>query len=103
MFQGCSWRRCRVHFLHNLLSHIAKAGKAIVATAMKSVFVIQAPYQVRAHWQRNFSLTSAETHFAALDEPAADNITSFLKAVPAVVTAKGCIEDNIKSSIRFCL
>ena len=26
MFQGCSWQRCRVHFLRNLLSHVPKAG-----------------------------------------------------------------------------
>jgi putative transposase len=26
MFQGCSWQRCRLHFLRNLLSHVPKAG-----------------------------------------------------------------------------
>ena len=52
MFQGCSWQRCRVHFLRNLLSHVPKAGQDMVAAAMKAVFVIQAPDQVRAHWQR---------------------------------------------------
>jgi putative transposase len=26
MFQGCSWQRCRVLFLRNLLSHVPKAG-----------------------------------------------------------------------------
>ena len=41
MFQGCSWQRCRVHFLRNLLSHVPKAGQDMVAAAMKSVFVIQ--------------------------------------------------------------
>ena len=43
MFQGCSWQRCRVHFLRNLLSHVPKAGQDMVAAAMKAVFVIQAP------------------------------------------------------------
>jgi putative transposase len=52
MFQGSSWQRCRVHFLRNLLSHVPKAGQDMVAAAMKAVFVIQAPDQVRAHWQR---------------------------------------------------
>ena len=42
----------RVHFLRNLLSHVPKAGQDMVAAAMKAVFVIQAPDQVRAHWQR---------------------------------------------------
>ncbi|QPN61781.1 transposase [Synechococcus sp. CBW1002] len=50
MFQGCCWQRCRVHFLRNLLSHVPKAGQDMVAAAMKAVFVIQAPDQVRAHW-----------------------------------------------------
>jgi transposase-like protein len=26
MFQGCSWQRCRVHFLRNLLSHVPKSS-----------------------------------------------------------------------------
>ncbi len=52
MFQGCSWQRCRVHFLRNLLSHVPSAGQDMRAAAMKAVFVIQAPDQVRAHWQR---------------------------------------------------
>ena len=34
MFQGCSWQRCRVHFLRNLLSHVPKAGQDMVAAAM---------------------------------------------------------------------
>jgi putative transposase len=34
MFQGCSWQRCRVHFLRNLLSHVPKTGQDMVAAAM---------------------------------------------------------------------
>jgi len=34
MFQGCSWQRCRVHFLCNLLSHVPKVGQDMVAAAM---------------------------------------------------------------------
>ena len=45
MFQGCSWQRCRVHFLRNLLSHVPKAGQEMVAAAMKAVFVIQAAWR----------------------------------------------------------
>ena len=41
-----------MRFLRNLLSHVPKAAKDMVAAAMKAVFVIQAPDQVRAHWQR---------------------------------------------------
>ncbi len=34
MFQGCSWQRCRVHFLGNLLSQVPKAVLDRVAAAM---------------------------------------------------------------------
>ena len=43
MFQGCSWQRCRVHFLRNLLTHVPKAGQDMMAAAMKAVFVIKTP------------------------------------------------------------
>ena len=36
MFQGCSWQRCRVHFLCNLLSHVPKAGQDMLAAAMET-------------------------------------------------------------------
>ena len=41
-----------MHFLRNLLSHVPKAGQDMMAAVMKAVFVIQAPDQVRGHWQR---------------------------------------------------
>jgi transposase-like protein len=41
-----------VHFLRNLLSHMPKAGQNMMAGAMKAVFVIQRPEQVRAPWQQ---------------------------------------------------
>ena len=41
-----------MHFLRNLLSHVPKAGQDMMAAAMKAVFAIQAPDQVRVHWQR---------------------------------------------------
>lgn len=34
MFQGCACRRCRVHFLRNLLSHVPKGGRDMVAAAI---------------------------------------------------------------------
>jgi putative transposase len=34
-FQGCSWQRCRVHCLRNLLSHVPKAGQDMVTAAMQ--------------------------------------------------------------------
>jgi hypothetical protein len=36
--------------------------------------------------QRDFSLPMAETHSAAVDQPAADDLISFLKAIPVGVS-----------------
>lgn len=52
MFQGCCWQRCRLHFLRNLLPYVPKAGQDMMAAAIRAVFVIQAPDQVRANWQQ---------------------------------------------------
>ena len=79
MFQGCSWQRCRVHFLRNLLSHVPKAGQDMVAAAMKAVFVIQAPDQVRAHWQRVTEMLRKQFPSAApIMEAARDDVLAFL-------------------------
>ncbi|MCS5693974.1 IS256 family transposase [Cyanobium sp. FGCU-6] len=79
MFQGCSWQRCRVHFLRNLLSHVHKAGQDMVAAAMKAVFVIQAPDQVRAHWQRVTVMLRKQFPSAVpIMETARDDVLAFL-------------------------
>ena len=79
MFQGSSWQRCRVHFLRNLLSHVPKAGQDMVAAAMKAVFVIQAPDQVRAHWQRVTAMLRKQFPTAVLVMDAArDDVLAFL-------------------------
>ncbi len=37
---GSSWQRCRVHFMRNLLAHIPQRDKAMVAAAMRTLFVM---------------------------------------------------------------
>jgi transposase-like protein len=79
MFQGCSWQRCRVHFLRNLLSHVPKAGQDMVAAAMKAVFVIQKPEQVRAHWQQVTEMLRKQFPGAvSVMEAARDDVLAFL-------------------------
>ena len=79
MFQGCCWQRCRVHFLRNLLFHVPKAGQDMVAAAMKAVFVIQAPDQVRAHWQRVTEMLRKQFPAAVpVMEAARDDVLAFL-------------------------
>ena len=35
---GASWQRCRVHFMRNLLAHIPKGNKSVVAAALRTIF-----------------------------------------------------------------
>ena len=35
---GASWQRCRVHFMRNVLAHIPKGSKAVVAAAIRTIF-----------------------------------------------------------------
>jgi len=35
---GASWQRCRVHFMRNVLAHVPKGDKAIVAAALRTIF-----------------------------------------------------------------
>jgi putative transposase len=37
---GATWQRCRVHFMRNLLAHIPKRDKAMVAAAVRTLFVV---------------------------------------------------------------
>jgi len=38
VFAGASWQRCRVHFMRNVLAHIPKTDKALVAALMRTIF-----------------------------------------------------------------
>jgi putative transposase len=38
VFQGASWQRCRVHCLRNLLAHVLQGDKAVVASAVRTIF-----------------------------------------------------------------
>ena len=38
VFAGASWQRCRVHFVRNVLAHIAKGDKAMMAAAVRTIF-----------------------------------------------------------------
>jgi putative transposase len=37
---GATWQRCRVHFMRNLLAHIPKRDKAMVAAAVRTLVVV---------------------------------------------------------------
>jgi len=35
---GATWQRCRVHFMRNVLAHIPKGDKSMVAAALRTIF-----------------------------------------------------------------
>ncbi|HEX9596958.1 MAG TPA: IS256 family transposase [Anaerolineales bacterium] len=37
VFTGASWQRCRVHFMRNVLAHIPKVDKALVAALIRTI------------------------------------------------------------------
>lgn len=37
-FARATWNRCRGHFMRNLLAHIPKGNKAMVAAALRTIF-----------------------------------------------------------------
>jgi transposase-like protein len=38
-FVGCSWQRCKVHFMRNILAHIPAKGKAVFAEKLKQIWL----------------------------------------------------------------
>jgi len=36
-FVGCSWQRCKVHFMRNILAHVPAKGKAAFAEKLKQI------------------------------------------------------------------
>ena len=38
VLSGATWQRCRVHFARNLLAHVPKGDKAMVAAALRTIF-----------------------------------------------------------------
>ena len=69
----------RVHFLRNLHSHVPKAGRDMVAAAMKAMFVIQGPDQVRFHGQRATEMLRKQFPTAVpVMDAARDDVLAFL-------------------------
>jgi len=38
-FLGCSWQRCKVHFMRNILAHVSQKEKASFAASLKAVWL----------------------------------------------------------------
>jgi putative transposase len=38
VLSGVTWQHCRVHFLRNVMDHVNKRDKALVAAAIRTIF-----------------------------------------------------------------
>ena len=38
VLSGATWQRCRVHFMRNILAHVARSNRSMVAAALRTVF-----------------------------------------------------------------
>jgi putative transposase len=49
---GCTWQRCRTHFMRNLLSKVPKSAQGLVATLVRSIFAQPTSKEVWAQHER---------------------------------------------------
>jgi hypothetical protein len=47
VFQGASWQRCKVHLMRNLLAHVPKHHKEMIAATVRTVFAQPDPESTR--------------------------------------------------------
>lgn len=48
---AATWQRCRVHFMRNILSYVAKRHQSMVAAMVRTVFAQEDQAQARAQWR----------------------------------------------------
>ena len=52
VLSGCTWQRCRTHFMRNLLSKVPRNSQGLVATLVRSVFAQPTDKEVWAQYER---------------------------------------------------
>jgi len=77
-FIGCSWQRCKVHFMRNILAHLPAKGKAIFAEKLKQIWLMP-------------DLESAKAYANSL-------MDAYEKQYPAAVEV---LESGLEDSLQF--
>jgi putative transposase len=62
VLSGASWQRCRVHFMRNVLAHVPKGDKSMVAAAIRTIFT--QPNLAAAQAQLTEVATSMAPHWS---------------------------------------
>lgn len=72
---GCSWQRCRVHFMRNVLARVPKGRKDMVASFIRTAFAECTPADTSKKWDEVADgLESAYPEVAALMREAKEDV-----------------------------
>jgi transposase-like protein len=78
VFVGSSWQRCRVHFVRNVLAHIPKADKAMMAAAVRTIFA--QPDREAAGQQLRYVAETISTRWPKASKPSVIRLVGTLLA-----------------------
>jgi len=80
---GCAWQRCTVHFLRDMLGHVAKAQQPMIAAAIRGIFQASGLAEARERLAEVVAkLTSTAPKVARLLEAAEAELLAFYELPP---------------------
>lgn len=65
VFQGAAWQRCKVHLMRNLLAHVPKNHKEMIAATVRTIFAQPDPEATRAQLRQVAGMLEARYPNAA--------------------------------------
>jgi putative transposase len=65
VFQGAGWQRCKVHLMRNLLAHVPKSHKEMIAATVRTVFAQPDPESTRIQLRQVVGMLEARYPAAA--------------------------------------
>jgi putative transposase len=75
----CTWQRCRVHFMRNLLAHANKSGRRVVAAFMGAAFAQDDAEAAKQQWRKVAEqLRPKLPRLAALLEEAETDVLAYM-------------------------
>lgn len=75
---GCSWQRCRTHFMRNVLCRVPRSAQPFVATLVRTIFAQPSAEEVQAQLARvTLQLEARFPDVARMLEEAGPDITAF--------------------------